>query len=86
LSSKLGGGRPPASPAGAGRRRKLFDTAFAFFHLGALIAALAYAIVSLAQGNVPRFGLILILLVIYYFFLLHPAVIKEIRRRKSLNK
>lgn len=64
----------------------MFDTIFAFLHLGGLLVALAYAVVSLARGNVPRFGLILTLLVIYYVFILHPAVKKEIARRRSLKK
>jgi hypothetical protein len=64
----------------------LFNTIFAFVHLGGLLAALAYAIVSLVQGNVSRFGLIVVLLAIYYIFLLHPAVKKEIARRRSLKK
>ncbi len=64
----------------------MFNTIVAFVHLGALLAALAYAIISLAQGNVPRFGLIIILLGIYYVLLLHPAVRKEIARRRSLKK
>jgi hypothetical protein len=64
----------------------LFNTIFAFIHLGGLLAALAYAVISLLRGNVPRFFLILALLAIYYFFLLHPAVKKEIARRKSLKK
>jgi hypothetical protein len=64
----------------------LFNTVFAFIHLGGLAAALVYAFVSLARGDVPRFVLILILLAIYYVFLLHPAVKKEIARRKSLRR
>jgi hypothetical protein len=64
----------------------LFNTIVAFVHLGALLAALAYAIISLVQGNVPRFGLVIILLAIYYVLLLHPAVKKEIARRRSLKK
>jgi hypothetical protein len=64
----------------------LFETIVAFLHLGGLLAALAFAIVSLVQGNVPRFGLILVLLAIYYIFLLHPAVKKEIARRRSIKK
>lgn len=64
----------------------MFNTIVAFVHLGGLLAALAYAVVSLARGNVPRFFLILALLAIYYVFLLHPAVKKEIARRKSLKK
>jgi hypothetical protein len=64
----------------------LFNTIFAFIHLGGLLAALVYAVVSLARGNVPRFLTILALLAIYYVFLLHPAVKKEIARRRSLRK
>jgi len=64
----------------------LFDTIFAFLHLGGLLVALAYAVVSLLRGNISRFALILALLAVYYVFLLHPAVKKEIARRKSLKK
>jgi hypothetical protein len=64
----------------------VFNTIFAFVHLGALLAALAYAVVSLVQGNAPRFGLIIVLLAIYYIFILHPAVKKEAARRKALKK
>ena len=64
----------------------MYDTIFAFLHLGGLLVAVAYAVVSLVRGNVPRFALILALLAIYYIFILHPAVKKEIARRKSLKK
>lgn len=64
----------------------MIDTLFAFLHLGGLLAALVYAVVSLLRGDVPRFVLILCLLAIYYVFLLHPAVKKEIARRRSLKK
>ncbi len=64
----------------------MFNKIFPFLHLGGLLAVLAYAVVSLLRGNVPRFALILVLLAIYYIFLLHPAVKKEIARRKSLKK
>ncbi|OGD15668.1 MAG: hypothetical protein A2V76_09375 [Candidatus Aminicenantes bacterium RBG_16_63_14] len=64
----------------------MFDTIFAVLHLGGLLAALAYAVVSLVRGNVTRFVLILALLILYYIFILHPAVKKEIARRKSLKK
>ena len=64
----------------------MFNTIFAFIHLGGLLAALVYAVVSLLRGNVPRFALILALLAIYYVFLLHPAVKKEIARRRSLKR
>jgi len=62
------------------------DLVVAFVHLAALLAALGYAVYSLAAGNVPRFGLIVVLLVIYYVALLHPAVKKEITRRRTLKK
>jgi hypothetical protein len=64
----------------------VINTIFAFVHLGGLLAALVYAFLSLARGNVTRFGLILALLGIYYIFVLHPAVKKEIARRRSLRK
>jgi hypothetical protein len=64
----------------------LFDTIFAFIHMGGLLAALAYAVVSLVRGNTSRFALILALLGVYYLFILHPAVKKEIARRRSLRK
>lgn len=64
----------------------MFNRIFPFLHLGGLLAVLAYAVVSLLRGNVPRFALILVLLAIYYIFLLHPAVKKEIARRKALKK
>jgi uncharacterized membrane protein YfcA len=64
----------------------VLNTVVAFLHLGALLAALGYAVVSLVQGNIPRFGLIVVLLAIYYVLLLHPAVVKEIKRRKALKR
>ena len=64
----------------------MFNAIFPFLHLAALLAAVVYAIVSLVRGNVARFGLIIVLLAIYYVFILHPAVKKEIVRRRSLKK
>jgi len=63
----------------------LFNTIFPFLHLGALLAVVAYAVVSLVRGDLTRFGLIIALLAIYYLFILHPAVKKEIARRRSLK-
>ena len=63
----------------------MFNTIFAFIHLGGLLAALVYAFLALSRGNVARFALILALLAIYYIFVLHPAVKKEIARRRSLK-
>jgi ABC-type multidrug transport system permease subunit len=65
---------------------KTGDLVFAFVHLAALFAVLGYALYSLVIGNVPRFGLIIVLLVIYYWGVLHPAVKKEIARRRSLKR
>ena len=64
----------------------MFDTVFAFLHIGGLLVAVAYAVMSLVRGNTSRFALILVILVVYYLFILHPAVKKEIARRKSLKK
>jgi hypothetical protein len=64
----------------------LFDTIFAFLHVGGLLVAVAYAVMSLVRGNTSRFALILVILVVYYLFILHPAVKKEIARRKLLKK
>jgi uncharacterized membrane protein YfcA len=61
----------------------MVDWVFAFFHLGALLAVLGFAIYSLIQGNTVRFALIIVLLAAYYYFILHPAVLKEIARRRS---
>jgi Ca2+/Na+ antiporter len=63
----------------------VFESIFPFLHLGGLLAALVYAIVSLVRGQVSRFGLIVILLAIYYIFILHPGVKKEVARRRSLK-
>lgn len=67
------------------RRKAAFDLAFAFLHIAALLAVVVYAILSLVRGDVSRFALIAVLLVVYYVFMLHPAVTKEIARRKSLK-
>lgn len=64
----------------------MFDTIFAFLHVGGLLVAVAYAVMSLVRGNTSRFALILVILVVYYLFILHPAVKKEIARRKSLKR
>ncbi len=64
----------------------MFDWLFAFLHLGALAAALGYAVYSLVRGNPVTFALILALLGAYYYFVLHPAVLKEVARRRALKK
>jgi ABC-type multidrug transport system permease subunit len=75
-----------SSSSGSRDRKAAGDLVFAFVHLAALLAALALAIVALIRGNVPRFGVIMILLVIYYVAILHPAVKKEIARRRCLRR
>jgi hypothetical protein len=64
----------------------MFDWLFAFLHLGGLLAALGFAVYSLIRGNVVRCAVIVGLLAAYYHFVLHPAVVKEIARRKALKK
>jgi len=61
----------------------MFDWIFSFFHLFLLLSIAAYALYSLFQGNIFRFGLIAFLLVVYYFLVLHKAVRKEMRRRRE---
>jgi hypothetical protein len=63
----------------------MFDWLFAFLHLGALLAALGYAVYALVRGNTATFALILVLLGAYYYFVLHPAVLKEIARRRGMK-
>ena len=64
----------------------MFNWVFAFLHLGALLAALGFAVYSLIRGNVVRFALIVGLLGAYYYFVLHPAVLKEIERRRKAKR
>jgi len=64
----------------------MFDWLFAFLHLAALLAALGYAVYTLVRGNTLSFALILILLGAYYYFVLHPAVLKEIARRRRAKQ
>ncbi len=69
----------------SGRRKAAFDLAFALLHLAALVGVALYAIVSLVRGDTTRFLLLAILLLAYYVIMLHPAVKKEIARRRSLK-
>ncbi len=67
------------------RRKAAFDLAFALIHLAALVGVALYAIVSLVRGDTKRFLLLAVLLLAYYVIMLHPAVKKEIARRRSLK-
>ena len=60
----------------------MFDWIFAFLHLGALLAALGYAVYSLVRGRTVVAVVIAVLLGAYYYFVLHPAVLKEVERRR----
>jgi hypothetical protein len=64
----------------------MLDWVFAFLHLGALLAALGYAVYSLVRGHAATFILTLVLLGAYYYFVLHPAVLKEIARRRAAKR
>lgn len=64
----------------------MFDYIFAFFHLILLIGLLGYAFYALFQGNILRFGLIIVCLVGYYFLALHKNVMNEIKRKKKNKK
>ncbi|MFC2166117.1 hypothetical protein ACFLT2_14110 [Acidobacteriota bacterium] len=59
------------------------DLIFAIFHLCLLIGIIVYAFILLAQGNIFRFGLIMVCLAGYYFLILHKPVKREIERRKK---
>jgi hypothetical protein len=61
----------------------LFDTIFALLHLAALLGVLAYAVLSIVRGNTVRFVLIVVVVGAYYYFVLHPAVLKEMARRRA---
>ncbi len=61
----------------------MFDWVFAFLHLGALLAALGYAVYSLVRGRIAAAVVIFILIGAYYYFVLHPGVLKEVERRRK---
>lgn len=61
----------------------MFDWIFAFFHFFLVLAVLAYAVISLLNGNIARFLIIIVLLAAYYFLVLHKSVKKEIERKKK---
>lgn len=62
------------------------DWLFAFFHLFLLIALVIYTLLSLFQGNYFRFILLAGGLTLYYILVLHPAVKKEIKRKKTQKR
>ena len=64
----------------------MFEYLFAFLHLFLLIGLLGYAVVSLVQGNIGRFALILACLIGYYLLALHKNVKEEIKRKKRIKK
>ena len=61
----------------------MFDWVFAFLHLGALLAALGYAVYSLVRGRPVAAAVIVVLLGAYYYFVLHPGVLREVERRRK---
>lgn len=58
------------------------DTVFAVFHLLALVAVLGYGLAMLIAGETGRGALVLGALAVYYVLVLHPAVRKEIARKR----
>ena len=66
-------------------RSKLGDTVFALFHVLALAALAAFAVIDLLQGNTTRFEVITGGLVLYYVLVLHKPVLREIERRRNLK-
>ncbi|MCD6192070.1 MAG: hypothetical protein J7L26_01205 [Candidatus Aminicenantes bacterium] len=62
------------------------DWLFAFFHLFLLLGVFVYTLIALFQRNYSRFALLAAGLTLYYFLVLHPAVKKEIKRKKAQGK
>lgn len=61
------------------------DWIFAFFHLFLILGVVVYAVYSLITGNPTRFLILSAALGAYYWAVLHPAVKKEIARRRDLK-
>jgi hypothetical protein len=62
------------------------DTLFALFHFALVLGALGYGLVLTLTGAPKRGAVILAGLAIYYALVLHPPVVREIRRRRALKK
>lgn len=61
----------------------MFDWIFAFFHLLLLVAVIVFAVISLIQGNILRFIILIFLLGSYYLLVLHKPLKKEIERKRK---
>ncbi|MBC7361511.1 MAG: hypothetical protein H5U06_04420 [Candidatus Aminicenantes bacterium] len=61
----------------------MFEWIFAFFHFFLFLGLVTYSIFALARGNWFTGLILLVFLTAYYFIVLHPAVLKEIRRKKK---
>ncbi|MDI6844721.1 MAG: hypothetical protein QME28_01140 [Candidatus Saccharicenans sp.] len=57
--------------------------AFALIHLALFLGIIAFSIYDLIRGNFFRGLIWLAFIIAYYFIVLHPAVKKEIKRRKN---
>ncbi|MGB8952893.1 MAG: hypothetical protein WCC06_09565 [Candidatus Aminicenantales bacterium] len=66
--------------------KAFFDWVFSFVHLALLLGILVYAGVALIQANIARFGVVFGCLIGYYVLVLHPAVKKEIERKRKKDK
>lgn len=65
----------------------MFEWLFAFVHLALFLGLLAYSVLQLARGRWLAGLILLAFLTAYYFIVLHPAVLKEInRKRKKARK
>ncbi|MGB4704607.1 MAG: hypothetical protein WBI18_05985 [Candidatus Saccharicenans sp.] len=56
---------------------------FALIHLALFLGIIAFSIYDLIKGNFLRGLIWLSFIIAYYFIVLHPAVKKEIKRRKN---
>jgi len=59
---------------------------FAFVHLILFVGLLFYSIFLLLTGHWMSGIILLSFLLIYYFIVLHPAVRKEIKRKRKSDK
>ncbi|MCX8159614.1 MAG: hypothetical protein N3G18_01615 [Candidatus Saccharicenans sp.] len=64
----------------------MFEWLFALLHLGLYLGLLIYSILNLVKGRWLAGLALLVFLAAYYFIVLHPAVLKEISRRKKRPK
>lgn len=64
----------------------MFEWLFAFVHLALFLGLLSYSVWNLVRGRWLAGAVLLVFLAAYYLIVLHPAVVKEISRKKKRPK